>query len=217
MQKFHYQPPTLPWLDIRYRDRDIIVINKPVGLLSNPGMAAETHDCALTRLQQLYPETLLVHRLDCATSGIMVFARSKTAESNLKTQFQEHRNDKLYIAEISGILENDEGTVDLPLAADKQHPPLQQVNEEGRKAITHYRVLERRAHSTLVTLQPETGRTHQLRVHMLALGHPILGDDFYGDEQVQKARPRLCLHAASLIFNHPWSGKEMHFVSMAGF
>lgn len=141
----------------------------------------------------------------------------KKAESNLKTQFQEHRNDKLYIAEISGILENDEGTVDLPLAADKQHPPLQQVNEEGRKAITHYRVLERRAHSTLVTLQPETGRTHQLRVHMLALGHPILGDDFYGDEQVQKARPRLCLHAASLIFNHPWSGKEMHFVSMAGF
>ncbi|MFQ6370396.1 RluA family pseudouridine synthase [Shewanella sp. YIC-542] len=217
MQKFHYHPPVLPWLDIRYRDRDIIVINKPAGLLSNPGRAEATHDCALTRLQQRYPETLLVHRLDCATSGIMVFARSKKAESNLKTQFQERRNDKLYIAEVDGHMALEEGTVDLPLAADKEHPPLQKVDDDGRKAITHYRVLERRAHSTLVALQPETGRTHQLRVHMLALGHPILGDDFYGDEHIQQARPRLCLHAASLMFNHPWSGKEMHFVSVAGF
>ncbi|KFZ37154.1 pseudouridine synthase [Shewanella mangrovi] len=217
MQIFEYHPPKLPWLDIRYIDRDVIVINKPSGLLSNPGRAEVTHDCALTRLQQLYPETILVHRLDCATSGIMVFARSKKAESHLKKQFQERHNDKLYIAELDGLLAQDQGTINLPLAADRDNPPLQKVDNAGKKAITHYRVLERRADSTLVSLQPETGRTHQLRVHMLALGHVILGDDFYGDERILHARPRLCLHAASLMFSHPWSNKEMHFVSMAGF
>ncbi len=221
MQIFEYHPPKLPWLDIRYIDRDVIVINKPSGLLSNPGRAEVTHDCALTRLQQLYPETILVHRLDCDTSGIMVFARSKKAESHLKTQFQERHNDKLYIAEVDGWLEQDQGSINLPLAPNRDNPPLQKVDSEGKKAITHYSVLQRRedaqGKSTLVSLQPETGRTHQLRVHMLALGHVILGDDFYGDERVRHARPRLCLHAASLLFSHPWSNKEMHFVSMAGF
>ncbi|QSX32441.1 RluA family pseudouridine synthase [Shewanella avicenniae] len=217
MQIFEYHPPKLPWLDIRYIDRDVIVINKPSGLLSNPGRAEVTHDCALTRLQQLYPETILVHRLDCATSGIMVFARSKKAESHLKKQFQERHNDKLYIAEVDGHVQQDQGTIDLPLAPDRDNPPLQKVDVAGKKAITHFSVLERRADSTIVSLQPETGRTHQLRVHMLALGHVILGDDFYGDERILHARPRLCLHAASLMFSHPWSAKEMHFVSMAGF
>ncbi|QSX35982.1 RluA family pseudouridine synthase [Shewanella sedimentimangrovi] len=219
MQIFHYQPPALPWLDIRYRDRDLIVISKPSGLLSNPGRAPETHDCALTRLQRLYPDTLLVHRLDCATSGIMVFARNKKAESNLKTQFQDRHTEKLYIAEVAGIVEPDEGEIDLPLGADKLNPPWQQVDIEGKSALTRFKVLERRQDSTLLQLMPLTGRTHQLRVHMLALGHPILGDDFYGqdtpfaDTTVELARPRLCLHAQSLSLSHPYSGKPLQFVS----
>lgn len=114
-----------------------------------------------------------MHRLDCATSGIMVFARNKAAESSLKTQFQERQSDKLYVAEVAGHLEQPVGVIDLPLAADKANPPLQQVSEQGKRAVTHYKVLEHRENSSLVALQPETGRTHQLRVHMLALGHPI--------------------------------------------
>ncbi|MGL5360067.1 MAG: RluA family pseudouridine synthase [Shewanella sp.] len=217
MQIFDYQPPSVPWLDLRYQDRDVIIINKPSGLLSNPGRAAHTFDCALTRLQSLYPETILVHRLDCATSGIMVFARNKKAESHLKTQFQDRQNEKVYIAEVMGLVEQDAGIIDLAIAPDPAHPPYQKTQPLGtvgaKSALTHYRVLARRANSTLVELTPETGRTHQLRVHMLALGHPILGDEFYGDAEVIKARARLCLHAQSLRFTHPYSGKTLHFYS----
>ncbi|MCL1091112.1 RluA family pseudouridine synthase [Shewanella profunda] len=217
MQIFDYQPPAVPWLDIRYKDRDLIIINKPSGLLSNPGRAAHTSDCALTRLQALYPETILVHRLDCATSGIMVFARNKKAESHLKTQFQDRQSKKIYIAEVMGYMPQEQGMITLAIAPDSEHPPYQKallVGEPGGKsAITHYRVLERRENSTLVELTPETGRTHQLRVHMLALGHPILGDEFYGDAEVIAAKPRLCLHAQSLSFSHPYSSKAMSFSS----
>lgn len=217
MQIFDYQPPTIPWLDIRYKDRDLIIINKPSGLLSNPGIAAHTFDCALTRLQTLYPETILVHRLDCATSGIMVFARNKKAESHLKTQFQDRQSKKVYIAEVMGHMQQEHGTITLAIAPDTEHPPYQktlQAGEAGGKsALTHYRVLEHRENSTLVELSPETGRTHQLRVHMLALGHAILGDEFYGDADVIAAKPRLCLHAQSLSLTHPYSGKPLFFSS----
>lgn len=229
MQIFEYRPPKLPWLDIRYVDRDIIIINKPSGLLSNPGMAAHTHDCALTRLEKIYPGALLVHRLDCATSGIMVFARSKQAESSLKTQFQNRETEKRYLALVAGTPANGKGTIDLPLGKDRDNPPWQKVDrKEGRAAITHYRVLETRGNSALMELIPETGRTHQLRVHMLAIGHPILGDDFYGCDSlfetasaetgtVQSATARLCLHAERLCFRHPYSGKPMEFISKAPF
>ncbi|MCE9686798.1 RluA family pseudouridine synthase [Shewanella sp. AS16] len=213
MQIFDYRPPAIPWLDLRYQDRDIIVINKPSGLLSNPGRAENTWDCALTRLQRLYPEAILVHRLDCATSGIMVFARNKRAESNLKTQFQDRQAAKCYIAEVQGQLPLDEGSIALAIAADRDNPPYQMVSPQGKSASTHYRVLERRDASCLVELQPQTGRTHQLRVHMLALGHPILGDEFYGDTEVIRARQRLCLHAQRLAFKHPYSGKWLSFDS----
>ncbi|MCH1930788.1 RluA family pseudouridine synthase [Shewanella sp. A25] len=217
MQIFEYQPPSVPWLDIRYQDRDLIIINKPSGLLSNPGRAAHTFDCALTRLQTLYPETILVHRLDCATSGIMVFARNKKAESNLKTQFQDRHSQKIYVAEVMGHISQDEGTIEFAIAPDELHPPYQKTlskgDKAGKAATTHYRVLARRVDSTLVELTPETGRTHQLRVHLLALGHPILGDEFYGNTDVVSAKPRLCLHAERLGFSHPYSGKAMSFYS----
>ena len=213
MQIFSYQPPSIPWLDIRYLDRDIIVINKPSGLLSNPGIAEYTHDCALTRLQQRYKDCILVHRLDCATSGIMVFARNKKAESSLKTQFQDRQTQKTYIAEVDGIFKQLSGVIDLSIAADKLNPPKQVVSELGKSAVTYYKVLHQKVHSTLVELKPITGRTHQLRVHMLAIGLPILGDDFYANEQVINAAKRLQLHAQSLSFTHPYSGKAMQFNS----
>ena len=213
MQIFEYHPPALPWLDIRYRDDEMIVLCKPSGLLSNPGMAEITHDCALTRLQKLYPETILVHRLDCATSGIMVFARNKKAESNLKTQFQDRGTEKVYIAEVDGLMKEDAGQIDLAIAPDRDNRPLQKIDANGKSAITDFKVLERRENSTLVELRPHTGRTHQLRVHMKALGHVILGDDFYGDARIINARPRLCLHAQTLRIKKPATGEQKSFTS----
>jgi tRNA pseudouridine32 synthase / 23S rRNA pseudouridine746 synthase len=217
MQVFNYQPPSIPWLDIRYLDRDIIVINKPSGLLSNPGRAPETHDTAITRLQRLYPETILIHRLDCDTSGIMIFARNKKAESNLKTQFQNRQAKKVYIAEVSGCFEHQDGKVNFPLGPDPMTPPFQQVIESGKPALTYYRLLEHRASTSLVELKPHTGRTHQLRVHMKALGHTIIGDEFYGDETVIAASHRLNLHAQSLTLLHPFKQIEMQFFSQHPF
>ena len=217
MQIFTYQPPNIPWLDIRYVDRDIIIINKPSGLLSNPGIADYTHDCALTRIQQRFKDAILVHRLDCATSGIMVFARNKKAESNLKTQFQDRKTQKTYIAEVCGHLTDEQGVIEQPIAADKANPPKQQVSDTGKVAITYYETLEVRANSTLLALKPVTGRTHQLRVHMLAIGNPILGDDFYAVKHIVDAAPRLKLHAQSLSFTHPYSGKQVHFSSHCSF
>jgi len=213
MQIFTYTPPSIPWLDIRYQDRDIIVINKPSGLLSNPGRAANTFDCAINRLLQRYPEAILVHRLDCATSGIMVFALNKKAESNIKTQFQNRMSKKTYIAEVQGHIVDEEGVIELAMKPDTERPPLQQLAQDGKPSKTYFKVLERRQSSTLVELKPVTGRTHQLRIHMLAIGHPILGDDFYGDEKVIAASKRLCLHAMSLSITHPYSGKAMTFSS----
>ncbi len=213
MKIFNYQPPAVPWLDIRHIDTHIIVVNKPSGLLSNPGMAAHTHDCLLTRLRRLYPETILVHRLDCDTSGIMVFARGKKAESDLKTQFQNKLTEKEYIAEIDGSPVKQSGAVNLSLGKDEHNPPLQKPRKDGRKAVTRYRVLEQRKDHCVIELRPETGRTHQLRVHMLALGHPILGDDFYAGETVKSKRKRLSLHAQKLVFSHPATREKMTFIS----
>lgn len=220
MQIFTYQPPKLPWLDLRYIDDDIIVINKPSGLLSNPGIASYTHDCALTRLQRLYPNTILVHRLDCDTSGIMVFARHKQAESYLKTQFQNRINEKVYIAQVMGKFSSTQGQINLAIAADNNNRPLQRISAEGKEAITDYNVLEYRENeytTTLLKLMPHTGRTHQLRVHMQAMGHTILGDHFYGDQFIKRASPRLCLHAKTLMIFHPKTTKKMIFDSFCPF
>ncbi len=217
MQIFTYTPPAIPWLDIRYKDRDMIIINKPSGLLSNPGRAENTFDCAINRLLQRYPEAILVHRLDCATSGIMVFALNKKAESNIKTQFQNRLSKKTYIAEVHGQLKEQQGVIELAMKADKTSPPLQELAPDGKPAKTYFQVLENRDQTTLVELKPVTGRTHQLRLHMLALGHTILGDDFYGNDEVIAASKRLRLHAMSLTISHPFSNKEMTFKSFHPF
>lgn len=209
---FTYTPPTEPWLDILYQDKDIIVLNKPSGLLTNPGRGSHLADCLLSRVQAEFALAQLVHRLDLSTSGVVVIALRRKAERELKRQFAERLVKKRYLAVVAGQPAASQGSIDLPLAVDTDHAPRQKVcSKTGKAALTHYRVLQPLATASLLELRPVTGRSHQLRVHMLALGHPILGDAFYASPHVQAAAPRLLLHAASLQLQHPYSGKTLEF------
>ena len=215
---FIYQPPTQPWLDMLYQDKDLLVLNKPSGLLTNPGRGAHLADCLLTRVQQQYPQALLVHRLDMATSGVVVMALRRKAEAALKQQFADRSVNKRYLALVWGQLTRSEGTVDLPLMADSANPPKQKVCFTGGKAaITHYRLLQQLPDRALVELKPITGRSHQLRMHMLALGHPILGDPLYASDAQQAMADRLLLHAQWLELPHPVTGQPMAFSSHCPF
>lgn len=219
MMEEHYAPPTEPWLHVLYQDDHIIVVNKPSGLLSVPGKAPEHHDSIMARVQRDFPGAESVHRLDMATSGVMAVALTKAAERELKRQFREREPKKSYLARVWGHLEKDEGLVDLPLICDWPNRPKQKVCfETGKSAQTEYRVLSRDADGTTrVLLMPITGRSHQLRVHMLALGHPILGDKFYAHPEAKAMAPRLLLHARELWITHPKFGGPMHFTCEAEF
>ncbi|NRQ41948.1 RluA family pseudouridine synthase [Rheinheimera sp. YQF-2] len=215
---FIYRPPTGIPLDILYQDKDLIVLNKPAGLLTNPGRGAHLADCLLSRVQQQYPQALLVHRLDLATSGIVVMALRRKAEAALKQQFAERIVSKRYLALVWGTLMPTEGVVDVPLLADSSNPPKQKVCYQGGKtAVTHFKLLQQLTDRALVELKPITGRSHQLRMHMLHLGHPILGDSFYATPQALAAAPRLMLHAAGLELNQPYNGTRLHFSADADF
>lgn len=214
-----YRPPTTPWLTLLYQDNYIAVVNKPSGLLSVPGKAPEHQDSIITRLQQKYGFAESVHRLDMATSGVMVVALSKQAEKELKRQFRERIPKKYYIAKIWGCPTANEGYVDLPLICDWPNRPKQKVcYETGKAALTYYQVLQQETQNiTRVKLTPVTGRSHQLRVHMQAIGHPIIGDKFYAHDQAKALADRLQLHAQSLTILHPISGQEMVFSCEADF
>lgn len=217
-QPFTYTPPTEPWLDVLYQDKDLIALNKPSGLLTNPGRGEHLSDCLLSRVQQQYPLAQLVHRLDMATSGIVVIALRRKAEAALKQQFADRVVKKRYLAMVWGQLQQTEGTIELPLIADQQQPPKQKVcRKNGKPAVTHYRVIQQMSDRALIELKPVTGRSHQLRVHMLALGHPILGDAFYAPAEVLQASPRLMLHAASLQLHQPYHGNVLHFFADTDF
>lgn len=210
--EFSYHPPTEPWLDILYQDKDIIVLNKPSGLLTNPGRGAHLADSLLSRVQQQFPLAQLVHRLDLATSGVVVMALRRKAEAALKQQFADRLVKKRYLALVWGAVTPAEGVIELPLIADSVNPPRQKVCfVEGKPAITHYRVLQQLADRALVELEPITGRSHQLRMHMLHLGHPILGDAFYAHSEALNAAPRLMLHAATLQVLQPYHGTPLTF------
>jgi tRNA pseudouridine32 synthase/23S rRNA pseudouridine746 synthase len=201
MIDFDYNPPQGPLIYI-CQDAAVLVMDKPSGLLSVPGKTIGRADCLQTRLRAAHPESLLVHRLDCDTSGLIIFARSKAAQGFLGQEFEQRRAQKTYIARVAGVLAEDHGHIDLPLAADWPNRPRQQVDhEKGRPAQTDWQVIARTDTETRVRLTPHTGRSHQLRVHMLALGHPILGDPIYS--QTPKDHPRLMLHAQSLSLHHP--------------
>jgi tRNA pseudouridine32 synthase/23S rRNA pseudouridine746 synthase len=213
-----YDPPLHPWLDILYEDRDILVINKPAGLLSVPGRAEHLQDSVTTRVLRDYPLAHSVHRLDAATSGVLVVALRRKAEKALKLQFQQRLVSKVYVARVGGIVAADAGLIDLPLIADWPRRPLQKVcHESGKPAQTLFRVLQRDTDSTLLELKPVTGRSHQLRVHMLAIGHPILGDRFYADNAVASRAPRLLLHACLISFLHPYTEQSLTFTAPVPF
>ena len=210
MMAFTYTPPDVP-LRIIYEDRAILVADKPSGLLSVPGKTEGRADCLETRLRRAYPGTLLVHRLDCDTSGVMVFARNKAAQGFLGQEFEQRRTKKTYVARVFGDLQPDSGQVDLPIGVDWPNRPRQMVDAvNGRSAVTDWVALGRGAGETRVHLFPLTGRSHQLRVHMLSLGHPILGDPIYATGAAS-AFPRLMLHAETLGLHHPDSGEWVTF------
>ncbi len=207
---FTYAPPDGP-LDVVHQDDDLLVLNKPSGLLSVPGKAAEHADCLEARAKAAFPEVLLVHRLDMDTSGLMIFAMNKAAQRHLGLQFERRHVEKFYEALVWGQ-PADAGEVDLPLIVDWPNRPLQMVDHErGKKAHTAWEVLARDATHARVRLAPTTGRSHQLRVHMLAIGHPILGDRFYAKGEVLSAASRLCLHAETLRVFHPSGGAREVF------
>lgn len=205
-----YDPPMTP-LEVLHEDHEIIVVIKPAGLLSVPGKGVDLADCLLTRVSAAFPTARLVHRLDRDTSGVMVFAQTPHAQRHLSMQFETRSVKKTYVARLAGRLEPQAGEVDLPLTVDWDRRPRQMVcPERGRPALTLWRVERYGADETRVRLMPQTGRSHQLRVHMLSLGHPILGDPLYA-EGAARAHPRLMLHAQELRLSHPESGRGMRF------
>ncbi len=209
---FVYNPPEDPFLQVLHKDDDLLVVDKSSGLLSVPGKAAEHSDCVESRARAICPGARIVHRLDMDTSGVMVLAMNPAAHRHLGLQFERRKTCKSYLAEVWGRLAEDEGEVNLPLICDWPNRPKQMVSfEHGKPSLTRWQVLERRARTTRVRLIPHTGRSHQLRVHMLALGHPIIGDRFYADGEALAASGRLALHAGSLEFHHPANGERVAF------
>lgn len=213
-----YNPPPDNGTTIVHVDDDLIVVDKPSGLLSVPGRGAEKADCLVARLQRQYPDAEVVHRLDMSTSGLILFARGKEMQGILSRYFRERQVEKRYIAVVAGLVAEADGEVNLPLIVDWPNRPRQMVDFDiGKPSLTRYRVLDRDTATAIsrVELEPVTGRSHQLRVHMNSLGHPILGDDLYGD--VEARAKRLLLHAAMLAFMHPTSGLSLRFESTPPF
>lgn len=219
----NYQPPTEPFLDILYQDDALLVLNKQSGLLSVPGKNAEHADCLESRAMKVDPAALLVHRLDMETSGVFIMARTKQAQRHLGFQFEKRNAKKTYVARVAGHIAEEFGTVDMPLICDWPNRPKQMVDhEKGRQAITHWAVLKRESAedgvaATRVQLTPQTGRSHQLRVHMLAIGHAILGDGLYASPPEIQAANRLQLHAETLTVMHPEKKEFITFHSPAPF
>ena len=211
-----YNPPDLP-LEILHEDHEILVVNKPSGLLSVPGKGEHLADCLMSRIKEAFPQALLVHRLDRDTSGVMIFALTPHAQRHLGLQFEKRQTKKTYVARVWGKLEPKTGEVDLPLIVDWPNRPRQMVDHEnGKPAQTKWRVLKSNDVESRVRLMPKTGRSHQLRVHMLALGHPILGDPFYADGPARDFG-RLMLHSEELRLRHPDGGEGMRFRAKAPF
>jgi tRNA pseudouridine32 synthase/23S rRNA pseudouridine746 synthase len=190
-----------------HADNDLLVVAKPADWLSVPGRGPDKQDCLLARVQQRYPQALVVHRLDQATSGLMLFALNPLTQRQLSMAFEGRQVDKLYMAWVEGLLpvSDDWQTIDLPIKADWDRRPLRIISTAGQASKTRWRCVAHHAQETasLLELQPLTGRTHQLRVHLQATGHPIWGDALYAPPAVQARSPRLMLHAHTLAFTHP--------------
>lgn len=200
-----YVPPPPESLKTVFSDEWMVICDKPSGLLSVPGRGPEKAICASSILSDRHGDVLIVHRLDMDTSGLMVFARTKAAQRALSMSFEKRHVKKQYEALVEGHPKQPRGTINAAIAKHSLERPLRHLDPDGREAITHWQVSERSDSHTRVLLRPETGRSHQLRLHMASMGHPILGDVFYGDEN---SHARLCLHAKSLVFAHPETGER---------
>lgn len=215
-----YRPPPDEGLDVIYHDEAMVVVNKPSGLLSVPGRGDGREDCMVSRVMRAFSDALIVHRLDMATSGLLVLARGEGMQRRLSMLFQNRQVSKRYVALVHGLMSQDAGEVNLPLITDWPYRPKQMVcHERGKPSLTRFGVVSRDAKlgQTRVSLEPVTGRSHQLRVHMLASGHPIVGDPLYGDEAQQAAWPRLLLHASEIALPHPVTGAELVLCSQVPF
>lgn len=215
---YRYTPPPEQELDVVYCDDSLLVVNKPAGLLSVPGRGADKADCVVVRLLKRMQDVLVVHRLDMATSGLMVLARNKLVQRQLSKLFRERGVRKRYVAIVEGFMCSSIGEVELPIGRDWMDRPLQKIDiVAGKPSLTRFRLLENECHQfregmkpscevavSRIELEPVTGRTHQLRLHMAAIGHPVVGDSLYGAGGAQK---RLMLHAWKLGFTHPVGGK----------
>ena len=211
-----YNPPQDP-LVILHDDHEVLLVDKPSGLLSVPGKGEHLADCLIARVQAAFPQALLVHRLDRDTSGVMIFALTPHAQRHLGLQFEKRMTKKTYIARVWGEFAERTGTIDLPMIVDWPNRPLQMIcHETGKQAQTDWRVLRSKGKETRIRLMPKTGRSHQLRVHMLALGHPILGDPFYATGPARDY-PRLMLHSETLQFRHPDGGQGTRITAKAPF
>lgn len=209
-------PPDGP--AILHVDEFLIVADKPAGLLSVPGRGADKADCALVRVQADYPGALTVHRLDMATSGLLLMARTKQAQRALSGLFERGEVDKAYIADVWGVPEAGRGLIDLPLITDWPNRPRQKVDHEtGKPSRTRYEVMTAKDGAARLRLTPLTGRSHQLRVHLAETGHPILGDELYAHEGALNAASRLHLHASHLAFTHPGTGERFTIASPCPF
>jgi len=201
-----YTPPQEPLLYIHV-DAHLIVIAKPAGLLSVPGRGEDKADCAVSRVEADYPGVLTVHRLDMATSGLLILARSKEIQAALSRMFELGQMEKEYHAHVWGQPDPPGGMIDLPLITDWPNRPRQKVDHEiGKPSRTRYETVDTGASGARLRLKPLTGRSHQLRVHLAEIGHPILGDELYAHPEAHAAAPRLLLHASGLGFDHPYSG-----------
>ncbi len=207
-------------VEIVHADAHCLVAIKPSGLLSVPGLGVGGNDCLAARVRAEFTDALVVHRLDMATSGLMLFARGAAAQRSLSIAFAAREVHKRYVAIASGHMAEEQGEIDLPLAADWPNRPRQKVDRaDGKPSLTRWRVLtsDAAADTTRLALEPVTGRAHQLRVHLLAIGHPIVGDALYAPADVLARSTRLMLHASSLSFAHPASGEPLAFESVAPF
>lgn len=204
-------------IELIYSDKHLVVVNKPSGLLSVPGRGPDKKDCVVRRVQLAYPTARIVHRLDCATSGLMVLALDADAHRELSRQFHDREVSKEYVARVWGQLQKEQGEVDLPLMTDWPNRPRQKVDEAGKQALTKYLCLSRDENSSRVKLIPVTGRSHQLRVHMLSLGHAILGDRLYASQEAIDAAERLLLHASYLAFSQPVTKERLEFANAPDF
>ena len=203
---------------VLYHDDYLVLLDKPSGLLSVKGIGIDKIDCLAVRVASAIEGARIVHRLDMDTSGVIVMARDADTHRELSRQFKDREVEKMYIAEVGGRVEQESGCIDIPIRKDMENPPKQCVDfEQGKASQTHWRVLERCGDRTRLELRPVTGRSHQLRIHLCEIGHPILGDNLYATPNVLAMSERLLLHAQSLTITHPATGERLTTIANCPF